>query len=265
MSLIILPLGIQQTIFEYLNKPDKIKLLNPICNNVINSIFLIETFDDIIETIQKNNEIIKKYNMSEIYYCTDLECIEEGHHPCDECNIIHYNEYLYMCTRCHISKCKECHIKDGMEFGYGDCKHSLWISNGEKCFDCLDNVLTECVICDSCNECHTQYTFTHECTACDNKTCDNCYDHSKCDGCDEVLCKKCYNQYEMECIICNEYSVKCGPCIESTDCPLCIQHTNSHMCDTCHFNKKCDNCGDDERMIHCRENKKLLCNECYGD
>jgi hypothetical protein len=138
MSEMTLSLGVQQTICEYLNRTDKIKLLKlAIFNfNIIDPIFLIETL----------NKLIITYETIENAYGIFMEDPEIRHSescPCNECKVVTYYDNLHNCSNCEINLCDKCYITNRC-----DC-----INECNACFEKSGN-MNICIIC-NIGICHT--------------------------------------------------------------------------------------------------------------
>jgi hypothetical protein len=260
-----IPIGVQQTIYNYLNDDSKHKLLKANFNIIYHG-FQMETIDKLIN-------IGHKYNKISNYCHADIDIIMDGYLPCDCCNIIINN--LYKCKECDYNYCIDCL---DMKLYCSDCGYFLWdkYSLCNDCNDCTDsNKIIECQKCNLCCECgkrNGQNENNKKCICCNNITCNDCYTHKyewssfeheyECDECCDILCKQCRNKYSVNCPICNEKYVWCQKCIEIIKCDICIET----VCPHCHFTGQCYKCNDNLDTAHCifiNGYKKLLCDTCH--
>jgi hypothetical protein len=188
-----LSVGVQQTIYLYLNGETKIKILKLSIIDPTNNIFNINFLLESLNRLKFPFTPIKNYNQNDMCRCTTED-------KCDDCTDIDqcvdcdkYNSYKnrknrFECSHCYDNICDKCLKKNECIY----CGDSY-------CLDCIDDNSWKCEFCDKIVCCPEDQELT--CNKCISDVI-HCSKKYECVECDELLCEKCYCKDKL-CVTCS--------------------------------------------------------------
>jgi hypothetical protein len=158
-----MPIGVQQTIYNFLNDDSKHKLLNANFNIIYHG-FQMETINKLINIQYKYEQIHNKYFFIET---SEVEHIDKF---CTDCRRINYN----YCGFCNISMCDRGCLNNSLY--HDEC--GKWI-----CVDCAEII---CYICKIKKNGCCQISGIFKCF---NRNCN--INYNCCVDCDKTVLKNC--------------------------------------------------------------------------